>query len=367
MKRICHLTSVHKWNDVRIFEKECVSLAKAGFDVSLIAVNCKPGKFEGVNIISVNIADAGRLKRMTGIVNAVFQTAVKVNADLYHLHDPELLRIARKLKKLGKKVVYDSHEDLPRQILDKTWITPLIRKSVAGITEKYEDRVAARLDGVVAATPLIRDRFLKINRNTIDVNNYPIVEKFHAHTNWNDKKNEICYIGGIFSSRGIPELIDAVELTDARLNLAGNYSPESFRKKLMTKKGWSKVNEHGFADRKKIQDILSTSKAGVVTLHPTRAYLHSLPVKMFEYMAAGIPIIASDFPLWKDLIEKHKCGLYVDPNDSKAIAGKINYLLSHEHEAKQMGTNGRVAVEREFSWKTEANKLAEFYNYILNK
>lgn len=364
MKRICHVTSVHKWNDVRIFEKECVSLAHAGFDVSLIAVNAKSGKFDGVNVISVDIETKGRLKRMTRVVNAVYQKAKEVNADIYHLHDPELLRVAGKLKKLGKKVIYDSHEDLPRQIEDKPWINPLARGIISGITEKFENNVVSKLDGVVAATPHIRDRFLKVNKNTIDINNYPILSKFGKDVKWEERKNEICYVGGIFPSRGVEELIDALEMTDTRLHLAGNYSPESFRDTLVAKKGWGKVKEYGFVDRDTIQNILSTSKIGIVTLHPTRAYLESLPVKMFEYMAAGIPLIASDFPLWRKLIERSNAGICVNPKKPKEIAEAVNFLLSNDDKAKQMGLHGRKFAEQESNWELESKKLVKFYKTV---
>lgn len=367
MKHICHLTSVHKWNDVRIFEKECVSLAKAGFKVSLIAVNGKTGKQEGVDVISVDVPNAGRLKRMTKVVNEVYRAALNTGADIYHLHDPELLRIAGKLKKLGKKVVYDSHEDLPRQILDKTWINRLIRSSVSGITERYENSVASKADGIVTATPYIRDRFLKVNKNTVDINNFPIAAKFSVNTSWKDKKNEICYVGGIFASRGIVELVDALGSLEVRLNLAGNFSPATLRNKLTGKSGWKKVIEHGFANRQKIQEILAASKIGIVTLHPTRAYTHALPVKMFEYMAAGIPVIASDFPLWKSIIEKHRCGICVNPKDPAAIAEAVRHLMKNEQEAERMGANGRKAVEDQFSWENEEKKLISFYLNLAGK
>lgn len=363
--KVCHLTSVHKWNDVRIFEKECVSLANAGFDVSLIAVNAEAGIVNSVNVISIQADASSRLGRMTSTVKKVYEAAIKVDADIYHFHDPELLRIGIKLqKKHHKKVVYDSHEDLPRQVLDKLWIPVLFRNLISRKIEKYESRIAKQLSGIVTSTPHIKNRFLESNPNTENINNFPILEKMSIDVNWSERINELCYIGGIFNSRGVEELVESMDCVNSKLNLAGNYAPLALRDTLMSKKGWRNVNEFGFVGRSEIVEILSRSKIGMVTLHPTKAYLDSLPIKMFEYMAAGIPVIASDFPLWRSIMEKHNCGICVDPKNVKQISETINYLLSNDKIAEEMGNNGKKAAREFYSWTAEAKKLVEFYNKL---
>lgn len=363
--KVCHLTSVHKWNDVRIFEKECVSLSKAGFEVSLISVNGENGIYHGVHVLSVSSKASGRFSRMTQTVDEVYQKALEVDADVYHFHDPELLRIGKKLqKKHRKKVIYDSHEDLPRQILDKGWIPFLLRKTISRLIENYEDKIASQLSGIVAATPHIQKRFLKSNPNTVNINNFPILEKMSIDVKWENRKNEICYIGGIFISRGILELVDAMELVDTKLNLAGNYDSSSLRENLIEKKGWKNVKEYGFVGRDEIVEILSRSKIGLVTLYPTQAYLESLPIKMFEYMAAGIPVIASDFPLWRSILDKHQCGMCVDPQNVQSIAKAINFLLSNNESASEMGKRGQKAATESYSWNAESKKLIEFYTNL---
>jgi glycosyltransferase involved in cell wall biosynthesis len=271
-----------------------------------------------------------------------------------------------KLRRHGKEVVYDSHEDLPRQILDKPYLQKFVRKALSTFMEWYENRAASKLSGIVTATPHIKERFNKLNRNVVNINNYPVFATTSEVSKYSERKNEVCYIGGIFETRGIKELVDAIELTDVRLNLAGNYSPESLRSELEKKSGWKKVNEYGFVDREQINRILSTSKIGIVTLYPTMAYLDSLPIKMFEYMAAGIPVIASDFPLWKSIIDKYGCGLCVNPQKPAEIANAINYLMHNEKLAEEMGRRGMIAVKEECNWKKEGAKLVEFYNFILN-
>jgi glycosyltransferase involved in cell wall biosynthesis len=362
--RVCHITTVHKPFDTRIFFKECCSLAEAGHEVYLIAAGADTQDRKGVHVIGVPREQGGRLNRMTRTAGEVFKKALALDADIYHFHDPELLRIGLKLKKKGRTVIYDAHEDLPRQVLDKHYIHPLLRKSISFVSETLEDFISGRMDAVVTATPHIRERFSKVNCRSIDINNYPLIDDLPSPAPWDTRKREACYVGGIFRSRGIIELIKALEHADVQLNLAGNYSPESLRQELSEMKGWEKVNEHGFVDRARINEILNVSRIGIVTLHPTRSYLVSLPVKMFEYMAAGIPVIASGFPLWRSIIEEGKCGICVDPLDPGAIAGAITWLLENDKEAREMGENGRKLVLERYNWKAEEKKLLKLYEEL---
>lgn len=366
MKHICHLTSVHKANDVRIYEKECISLVKAGFRVSLVAVNPDVESAEGVTLLPVHVNYSGRFSRFTKVVKAVLAKAIEADADLYHFHDPELMRIAPQLLKRGKKVVYDSHEDLPKQIMEKHWIPGLLRSFISGMVRSYEHRIARKLSGVVTATPIITARFAQQNKHTATICNYPRLDALPAPADFAGKANEVCYIGGIFHSRGAVEIVKAIGLTNYRMNLAGNFSPESLRDELVLLPGWKNVNELGFVNRKGIADVLTRSKVGLVTLHPTLSYVEALPIKMFEYMAAGIPVIASDFPMWRDIVIKNDCGVCVDPMNPQAIADAINNLLGDETTAKRMGENGRNAVLNYYTWETEAAKLVAFYNTIFN-
>lgn len=362
--KICHVTSVHKWDDIRIFRKECIAAAEAGFDVTLVAVNASEGVHHGVKVVSVSFIKSGRLKRMLDSVNMVCEKALEVNADVYHLHDPELLRISSRLLSKGKKVIYDSHEDLPRQILDKNWIPSFFRGMISRIAERYENKKCSRLTAVVAATPHIANRFSKVNGKVVNINNYPVLSEISYNPNWAERRNEIVYIGGIFPTRGVKELVAALEYSDTRLNLAGNYSPASFRDELVAMKGWKSVNEAGFVNRDGIDELLGRSRVGIVTLHPTKAYVDSLPIKMFEYMAAGIPVVASDFPYWRSIISKHNCGVLVDPLDPQAIAGAVNDLLGDPDKARVMGERGREAALKEYSWSTEAAKLISLYKSL---
>ncbi len=364
-KTICHLTSVHQYNDTRIFHKECVSLARYGYPTYLISLGCETKKVDGVNVISSGPKFSSKFKRMTQGVYSVYKKAIEINADVYHFHDPELLFVGWLLKQKGKKVIYDVHEDVPRQILSKPWIWKPIQTSVSIGTEKIENFIASKLSGIITATSTIANRFSQINKNTIAINNYPLLEELQTNTIWENKKNEICYIGGISIVRGIVELNKAIAFnTTIKLNLVGNFQPPSLAKELEPHLFWKQINYLGFVDRKKIAEILAVSKVGMVTLHPIINYLDAHPIKMFEYMSAGIPVIASNFPLWKSIVEGNQCGICINPMNPKEIADAITYLLAHDKEAEQMGKNGRKAIEEKFNWEMEEQKLIAFYQNL---
>ncbi|WP_172371603.1 glycosyltransferase family 4 protein [Sporosarcina jiandibaonis] len=367
--RICHLTSVHSHTDTRIFVKECQSLSAAGFEVHLVAPGAPDCRIEGVQIHGITREVGSRLKRMTKTVNQVYNKALEIDAEVYHFHDPELIPIGLKLKKRGKKVVYDVHEDVPRQILTKKWIPKYTNNMISKIIEAYENYASKKFDVIITATPFIRDRFLNIDCNAVDINNYPLLEELKVlDIQWSEKENAVCYVGGIAFIRGIKEMVKSLEMkSNISLLLAGKFFSPKEKEAVMKLNGWKKVKELGFLDREGVKDTYRKSKAGIVTLQPTINYIDALPVKMFEYMAAGIPVIASNFPLWKDILNKNKCGLIVDPMNPKEIAEAISWVLENPIEAEQMGQNGRKAVETEYNWEKESEKLIKVYKNLLRK
>jgi glycosyltransferase involved in cell wall biosynthesis len=360
--KICHLTSAHPRADTRIFVKMCRSLAAHGHAVTLIVAD---GKGDAV-CDSVTIRDAGASRgRLDRILNAparVFRLAASLDADIYHLHDPELLPIGFRLKRHGRRIIFDSHEDVSKQMLGKHYLNKPLLWLIAQAFAVYEKWICRRLAGVVAATPFIRDKFLAINPNTVDINNFPLLTELVSDMPWSNKRLEVCYVGGFAENRGIKQVVNAMGLVQAgvRLNLAGQFDEPAVEEAVKADAGWQKVNELGFLGREQVRDVLVRSMAGLVTLHPVIHYLDALPVKMFEYMSAGIPVIASDFPLWREIIDGSNCGLLVDPLDPAQIARAIDYLATHPDEARRMGENGRKAVEERYNWPAEEKKLLAF-------
>lgn len=366
--KICILTSVHTRYDVRIFIKQARSFVKAGCRTSLIVADGQGNEIiDGVIIFDVGRRSSNRFGRFSKTVIDVCKKAIKLDSDIYHFHDAELIPIGLLLRMLGKKVIYDVHEDLPRQILGKHYIPPIIRKIVALGVEFIENLSTRYFTAIFTATPYICHRFKKKRKEVYDINNYPILSEMYCpEIKWNNRLDKVCYIGGISEIRGIKQVIDAMGKINCRLDLAGPFSPESLRDKMVLRDGWSNVNELGVVDRDQVKKILSECQVGVVCFLPLENHINAQPNKMFEYMSAGIPVVGSNFPLWRQILEKNNCGICVNPQDPEAIAKAINTLLCNPELAAKMGKNGKKIVDSRYNWEKESVKMLSLYSKFLS-
>ncbi|MBV6422334.1 MAG: hypothetical protein NAOJABEB_00112 [Steroidobacteraceae bacterium] len=371
MIRVCHVSSVHRMErDVRILPKECVSLAVAGYEVHLVICAgqeaAKEAALKGVHIHRL-AGVSSRFERMVKQTWRCFSLARRIDAAIYHFHDPELIPWGMLLVFMGKKVVYDVHEDVPKQILSKAWIPAFLRSPLSSLVAAIEWLGARFFFSIVAATPSIRDRFKRINPDAIDINNFPLIGELDSvPIDWRDKQLQVAYVGGITRIRGIQEIAKAMTLvrTGVRLQVAGTFSEPSLERQVKGEPGWKLVDELGFVDRAGVAAVLQRAIAGLVTYHPAPNHVDAQPNKMFEYMSAGVPVIASNFPLWLEIIEGSRCGICVDPSKPQEIAEAIDYLASHPSDGEHMGRNGQAAVKERYNWSVEEKKLLEFYRMV---
>jgi glycosyltransferase involved in cell wall biosynthesis len=345
----------------------CRTLAEAGRNVVLVAPHDGDTTIAGVQVRALR-KPRSRLERMTRLQADALRAALAERAAVYHFHDPELIPIGLVLKLLGKRVVYDVHEDLARQIRSKYWIPASIRRMVAGAARALEHLGAACFDAVVAATPPIAALFPA--RKTTTVQNFPLLSEFAAvaPTPYEERPLIATYVGAVSRVRGVVEMIQAAELLaergPVRLTIAGAWQPPELEATLRSDHSMSGVEVLPFVTRPELARLLGRSRVGLVVLHPLSNYLDAQPVKLFEYMAAGIPVVASDFPLWRTIVREAGCGLLVDPLDPKAIADAVWWLISHPLEAAEMGRRGRAAVHESCHWEAEARKLLDVYRRI---
>ncbi|MEX0721072.1 MAG: glycosyltransferase family 4 protein [Balneolaceae bacterium] len=368
MAKIVQLSSVHPSFDTRIFHKICKSLTVHGFDVDLIIQHPEDEIKEGVNINALPIARK-KSDRIFRIIPLLLKKCFKYpKGTIFHFHDPELIPIGLFLKIFRYKIIYDVHEDVPKDILGKDWIPKGKRKMMSVGVNALEQIAKIVFDHLIVVTPAIEKRLA--SDNTSIIQNFPILEKEKPEVASKEGKTNVFYIGDLTLVRGVKEIIKAVEVAnesvDVNLILAGKFSPKEIENKLKKEVGWKYVNFVGWVDRNDFQKYASDSIAGLVTFHPIPNHIDAQPNKLFEYMYAGLPVIASNFSLWEQIIERNGCGVLVDPMIPEEIAEAIIWISQNPAEAKKMGENGQNAVVEKYNWSQEEQKLLHIYNNLIN-
>lgn len=366
--KTCHLTTAHPRNDVRIFEKECISLSQnAEYQVVLIVADGK-GNVDCENIEIIDIGRRnGRFNRFFIQSVRMLKYAFKVKADLYHFHDPELILTGFILRLFGKKMIYDVHEDVPKSLIGREWLPKWILGIIAFIFKIIENTLSRSFSGIITATPAINNRFLRVNKNTVCIQNYPEIDTAEKLPIDFNKKNNICYTGAISQIRGLIPLLDALSYCNEniQLHLAGSFINSKIEEEVKSHPNFSRVKYYGQLKREELQAIYDQSFAGLVTFLPLPNHIEAQPNKFFEYMDAGLAIIASDFTQWKAIVEDNNIGLCVNPEDPKAIAKAIDMLYKNRVLASEMGRIGRTLVKEKYNWNIEKEKLYTFYKKVL--
>jgi glycosyltransferase involved in cell wall biosynthesis len=364
-----HISIIHRPLDARIFDRECRTLAAAGHEVHLVTAGPPARAIDGVRFHACAEATARPpLRRQWSRLLRASWHALSLRADIYHLQDPHLIPLGLALKLRGARVVYDVHEDYPAHARTKLLDKPARRALKPLVWRAFEAVARRTFDGFVCATPAIARRFPP-GRTSL-VRNVPRLEGFEtaASVPWSERENVAIYAGLLTTARGTPEMVEMIELLpadlSARLVLLGDFRVRRVEADLRARPSWAKVDYLGFLSRPEMIDRLGTARVGLAVLHPFPNHLEAMPTKLFEYMAAGLPVVASDFPLWRELFAQVGCGLVVDPLDPAAIANAVAYLLTHPAEAEAMGRRGRAAIEARHNWRFEEPELLALYERL---
>lgn len=365
---VCHVTSAHNRYDVRIFHKECSSLARSGFDVTLLVNDDKEDELiKGVKIKSTHFEAKNRFERMIVSQKKIKKEAKNIDADIYHFHDPELLPLASNLKRNGKKVIFDFHEDVSQQILFKMWIPKIFRKITSNIYRLYESKIVKKFDALISVTPKFVDRLSKVNINTGMVTNYPKLNK-DINVVENNMVKSICFAGGVSPQWNHVNIIKTMEHFEDISYLLAGIGSDDYLKSLRALPGWKKVDYLGRIPHEEVKQLYSKSMIGMTLLsHDTQVGNEGTlgNTKIFEFMEAGLPIICSNNNLWENIVNEYKCGIAVDPSNVDEISSAVYKLINDSDLAKEMGRNGRKAVANSFNWQTQEKVLLDMYKNMI--
>lgn len=367
MKKVCQISSHHSPTSIRIFKKQCLSLAKAGYEVHYIV----GGKGNHINhgvIMDYFDKSSGLLGRLILNPFKVLIKSIKFKSEIYHFHDPELLIVGLILKITGKKVIYDVHENYHKKIYDLLNLrVPLISYPLSRMFKAIEVLISVVFDHIVVVNEEIQSNF--INSKSTIIKNYPILELFPTkeieNKPYEKEKIVVIYIGYLSKFRGILEIINAMNyLGDiATLKLAGPWQNEDFKNSCMNLDGWKYCNYEGILPIEDVYLLLSKCDLGLTILHPKGNYINSLPTKSLEYMSVGMPVVMSDFPLWRELFSD--VAIFVNPEDTEQIASAIKYYYKNPDDRIKKGLKGYQIAREKYSWESESIKLLNVYDQLV--
>jgi len=364
--KVVQLSSVHTTFDTRIFHKICKSLKQNGYDVDLIIQNEKNEVKDGINIIALPKTDS-KVERLLRVLPALLAKSIKYPPNtIFHFHDPEILPVAFLLKFFGYKIIYDVHEDVPKSILSKNWVPHILKKTAIQIVSWLEKKATRYFDGIVVVAENVRERL--DSSKTIMVQNFPILSNYTGTDVTYNPEGHLFYIGDITTIRGAREMIETVARIQKKRKinflLAGRFSPPELKDEVQRLEGWQYTNFVGWVSRQEFREYMGNAVLGFMLLYPEPNHLRSQPNKLFEYMSGGIPVISSNLPRYSEIINRHRCGLLVDPKNVNEVTKAVEWVLDHPKEASEMGKRGREAVFKYYNWENQEKILLKWYQVL---
>nr|CDQ32846.1 putative glycosyl transferase [Virgibacillus halodenitrificans] len=351
--------------------REAESLSEAGYSVTAMMQCDQSITRNGVSYVCAPLA-RGRFQRFIKLP-LVLWFAIRFRAEVYHLHNPDMLPLALCLRLLGKKVIYDTHEDYSRRLLMREWIPYCLRKPLSLLVSLSERLIS----NIVSAVFVTQDhQVAKFSRRTHLLRNAPYipfrvkkeVECLRDSINSEADVYRLVYAGGISKERGLFTMTEAlhavnVEGVPARLWLIGpELSPCLDDAKKLP--GWEFVDYIGLQPHEVVFSYMSKADVGLVVLDDVGDHASARPSKLFEYMAWGLPFIASDFGCWKSFVGG-KGGLWIQPDSAASLSDTLQFLYYNAEERAALSNEGKEFFSG-FNWERESGVLLEVYGAILS-
>jgi glycosyltransferase involved in cell wall biosynthesis len=357
------VTTVHRAFDTRIFHKQAVSLAAAGYEVVLVQRGDAPEVVKGVRVVPLPTAP-NRYVRVTWNCWLALRAVLNSGATICHLHDPELIPVGLVLKMLGKTVVYDVHEELVL-VNDRAYVPAWAKRPLAWVIGGVESLAERFFDRIVAATSLIAEHF-SADRVTL-VRNTPRLEELAdcGRSRFAERPRQAFCAGGMAHYNGVDLMVAAVaalpDRPPSRLVLGGEFLNERDRDDMLSRPGADRVGFLGWLDRPALAREMGQSRVGIALYRRTANVLRADPIKLYEMMGAGLPVVVSDVPRWRDLVLQNDCGIMVDPEDAQACAAALSRILDNPEEAEAMGRRARATILAGYEWSVDESRLLDLY------
>lgn len=372
MIKVCHISTVHDAYDSRISLRICKALADAGYDVYYVVPHPKEEIISKTKIIPLGTANKGRFYRFTIGALKALRVSLKVKAQIYHFHDPELIPIGILLVLFGKKVVYDVHEDVRKQILSKDWLPA--KKLVSKIYSLF-DWIAQRFFYIILAENSYEKYYENCSKGYEFVLNTPDLSFFQNYNipDRQNLKNHIFYVGGVSNERGLDVTVKAVNILkeqfqDIHFHCVGPITDadlEGLKQDKSLEGVWSYVTLYDNTPLDKAYEISKQCKVGLAVLKPIPNYLESYSTKTFEYLAISLPVITSDFDIYKNIFEKNNCGWCIDSTKPEVLADCLKEVFTNAKKVEEFTKNGYRYVHAHFSWEKDKERLIRFYSKII--
>lgn len=345
--RVLCISPAHPPNDPRILKT--ISALATGCDVRSLL------PWPVASSVGVLPFYPGLVIRLLLVHPLVIWHFLRLRPRVVHLFMPELLPIGLLIRLFGARVVYEVQEN-HRLKFDRK---PRNKHPLLQGLFNWFDQLARRYCYCVFTDDSYLREYHSLALPYALVHNFPDVSAAMA-----SPKREViaavdlCYLGLISHDRGLDTMLAVVKkLENSRLQLFGRITSPIVSLP-------DRVIVHGHVEQAYAFPIMRQCVAGLALLKPVGDYPDSYPTKLFEYMALGLPVITSDFPLYRSIVEAHQCGFCVDPTNVDAVTDRVTWLIRNPNEAKRMGARGKQAVCDLYYWQTEANKLVELYQNI---